>query len=390
MDRIIEDLEVSIVIPCLNEAKSLGFCLDKAFRFLKENNIAGEVIVVDNGSTDDSVKIANSFSTRLIEEEEKGYGRAIITGMKAAKGKYLFMGDADDSYDFYPLMPFMDKMRNGYDIVIGNRFKGGIKKGAMPFLHQYLGNPVLSFIGRLFFNIKIGDFLCGLRVLSKQCFEDLQLRTTGMEFGPEMIVKAALHKKKMTEVPIILYPDKRKRASHLKTWSDGWRNLRFLLLYSPKWLFLIPGLLMMVIGFILSIFITIAPINFDGKKLDVHTLVYTSGAIVIGFQFISFYLFSKLYAATHGLLPFQENFLNRFYKYFQLEKGILIGFIFTLLGIIISLSSFVYWEKTGFGDLNPMIILRKVIPSITLIILGIQILLSCFYLSILTIKNRYQ
>jgi glycosyltransferase involved in cell wall biosynthesis len=380
--------ELSIIIPCLNEANSLGFCLEKAQNFLNDFDINGEIIVVDNGSTDDSLKIASTYNVRIINEVQKGYGRAIATGMKAADGKYLIMGDADDSYDFYPLMPFIEKLREGHDLVIGNRFKGGIKKGAMPFLHQYLGNPVLSFLGRLFFKIKIGDFLCGLRGLTKDCFNALDLRTIGMEFGPEMIVKAALHKKKMTEIPIILHPDKRNRSSHLKTWTDGWRNLRFLLLYSPKWLFLIPGLILIILGFILSVLLIKAPIDIEGKKLDIHTLVYTCGCIIIGFQFISFYIFSKLYGATHGLLPFQEKFLLKFYTYFKLEKGILIGFLIFLLGVFFSFRSFIYWSNTGFGNLDPMVVLRWVIPSITLIILGIQIILSCFYLSIVSIKNR--
>jgi glycosyltransferase involved in cell wall biosynthesis len=380
--------ELSIVIPCLNEEKSLAFCLEKANRFLSENNVSGEIIVVDNGSTDNSINIAKQSGARVINETEKGYGRALITGLKSANGKFMIMGDGDDSYDFYPLMPFLERLRNGYDLVVGNRFAGGIEKNAMPFLHQYVGNPGLSFISKVFFRSKVGDILCGLRGMKKEAFEKMELRTTGMEFCPEMIVKATLHKMKVAEVPIKLYPDKRNRASHLKTWQDGWRNLRFLLLYSPRWLFLIPGLIMMVLGLILSLFLIRSPLPFAGKKLDVHTLIYTSGCILIGFQFIAFYLFSRLYASTHGLLPFQQNFLSSFNRYFNLEKGLLIGLLFFIGGVLLSVKSFLFWEHTGFGDLDPMIVLRWVIPSMTLIILGVQIFLSCFYLSFLTINSR--
>ncbi len=380
--------ELSIVIPCLNEEKSLPYCLEKAKRFLSENKVDGEIIVVDNGSTDNSINIARQFEVRVINEAEKGYGRALMTGFNAANGKYIIMGDADDSYDFYPLMPFLERLRNGHDLVVGNRFTGGIEKNAMPFLHQYVGNPTLSFISKLFFRSNAGDILCGLRGMTKEAFQKMELRTIGMEFCPEMIVKATLHKMTIAEVPIKLYPDKRNRSSHLKTWQDGWRNLRFLLLYSPKWLFLIPGLIMMTLGFILSLFLIKSPLPFAGKKLDVHTLIYTSGCILIGFQFIVMYFFTKLYAATNGLLPFQEKFLFSFNKFFKLERGLLIGFLFVIAGIILSLKSFLFWEHTGFGNLDPMIVLRWVIPSMTFIILGVQIIISFFYLSFLTINNK--
>ena len=380
--------ELSIVIPCLNEEKSLSFCLEKANRFLSENNVSGEIVVVDNGSTDNSINIAKQYGARVIHETEKGYGRALITGLKSANSRFIIMGDADDSYDFYPLMPFLEPLRNGYDLVVGNRFAGGIQKNAMPFLHQYIGNPVLSFISKVFFGSKVGDILCGLRGMTKDAFENMELHTTGMEFCPEMVVKATLHKMKVTEVPIKLYPDKRDRVPHLKTWQDGWRNLRFLLLYSPKWLFLIPGLVMLVLGFILSMFLIRSPLSLAGKKLDVHTLIYTSGCILIGFQFITFYFFTKLYAATHGLLPFQEKFLMNFNKFFKLERGLLFGFLLVVVGIVLSVKSFLFWEHTGFGNLDPMVVLRWVIPSMTLIILGIQIIISFFYLSFLTINSK--
>ena len=380
--------ELSIVIPCLNEAESLSYCLEKAKRFLSENNVNGEIIVIDNGSTDDSVKIATQFQVRIIKENERGYGRALTKGMRVANGRYIIMGDADDSYDFYHLMPFLEQLRNEYDLVVGNRFKGGIQRNAMPFLHQYIGNPLLSFISKMFFRSKAGDILCGLRGLSKKAFERMELKTTGMEFCPEMIVKATLFKMKIAEIPIRLYPDKRNRRSHLKTWQDGWRNLRFLLLYSPQWLFLIPGLILLVLGLILSLFLVRSPLLIAGKKLDIHTLIYTSGCILIGFQFVTFYFFTRLYAATQGLLPFQEKFLLNFNKFFKLERGLLLGFLLVIGGIALSVKSFLFWEHTGFGNLDPMVVLRWVIPSMSLIILGVQIIISFFYLSFLTLNSR--
>jgi glycosyltransferase involved in cell wall biosynthesis len=381
-----EATELSIIMPCLNEAESLPHCLTKAFSFLTTNNIIGEVIIVDNGSSDDSASIARSYNAVVITESKKGYGNAIIAGINKSTGKYIVMGDADDSYDFSAIKPFLEFLQNGYDLVIGNRFKGGIENGAMPFLHRYLGNPVLSFIGRLFFRIKIGDFLCGLRGFSRTCYEQLELRTTGMEFGPEMIVKAALLKLKITEIPIILYPDKRNKPSHLRTWRDGWRNLRFLLLYSPRWLFLIPGIILMILGIIGSISLIIGPISIGDKKLDIHTLVYTSGFILLGFQFISLYIFSKLYATTHGLLPDQQRFISRFFQFFKLEKGIVLGLLLFSAGVYLSIKSVLYWKHTGFGNLDHVKVLRWVIPSVTLLVLGVQLIISCFYLSILAIK----
>lgn len=374
-------------MPCLNEAESLPHCLEKAFSFLSTSNINGEVIVVDNGSTDDSAAVARKYNATVITEVNKGYGNAIMTGIEIAKGKYIIAGDADDSYDFSNLMPFMELLRHGNDLVIGNRFRGGIKQGAMPFLHRYIGNPTLSFIGRRFFGIHIGDFHCGLRAIIKDSYNRLDLRTEGMEFASEMIVKAALNKMKIAETPVVLYPDKRKRASHLRTWRDGWRHLRFLLLYSPRWLFLIPGSLLMLLGLAGTLLLIAGPIHLGTKKLDVHTLVYTSGFILLGFQFISFYVFSRLYAATHGLWPAQEKFLSRFNKYFNLERGILLGLFFFLGGLFLMFKSFLYWEHERFGNLDPVIVLRWVIPSVVLMVLGLQVVISFFYLSFLTIKS---
>jgi len=383
-----ETVELSIVMPCLNEEKSLGDCLRKAFSFLADKKLTGEVIVVDNGSSDNSPQIAQQFNAVIVTEHEKGYGSAIRAGIQKAKGTYIIIGDADDSYDFSDLMSFLKLLRDGNDLVIGNRFKGGIKKGAMPFLHKYLGNPTLSFIGRHFFNIRLGDFHCGLRGIAKDSYEKLDLQTTGMEFASEMIVKAALNKMKIAETPVTLYPDKRNHPSHLRTWHDGWRHLRFLLLFSPRWLFLLPGIFLMTLGFIGTILLVAGPVQLGHKKLDVHTLVYTSGSILLGFQFISFYIFSRAYTAIHGLWPGQERFLDRFNKYFKLEKGILFGFVLFVAGLLLTVKSFLYWQRTRFGNLDPVVVLRWVIPSVVLLVLGAQVIVSFFYLSFLTIKSR--
>ena len=384
------NIEISIVIPCLNEEKSLPYCLTKAFSFLKTDCLSGEVIVVDNGSTDKSAVIAKNHDALVIKEDKKGYGAAIMAGAKAAKGKYIIIGDADDSYDFSSLMPFVELLRQGSDLVVGNRFKGGIQKNAMPLLHRYVGNPLLSFIGKIFFRVPISDFHCGLRAINKESYERLDLQTTGMEFASEMIVKAALHKLVIAETPVVLHQDKRDRPSHLNTWHDGWRHLRFLLLYSPKWLFLAPGIFLMFLGIIGTIALAFGPLKIGNKRLDVHTLVYTSGFILIGFQFVSFYFFSRLYAATRGLWPGQEKFLQSFTSRFSLEKGIIAGGLMFLGGLYLMLKSFLYWRNTHFGNLDPVVVLRWVIPSVVLLILGMQQVISFFYLSYLTLKSKDQ
>ncbi len=379
-------MELSIVLPCLNEAETLEVCLKKATKFLTENKIDGEVIVADNGSTDGSHEIALRNGARLIHVPEKGYGSALLGGSNAAEGKYIIMGDSDDSYDFTNLMPYLEKLREGYDLVMGNRFKGGIMKDAMPFLHRYLGNPVLSFLGRLFFKIPIGDFHCGLRGYSKDAFLRMDLKTKGMEFASEMVVKASLFKMKITEVPTILRPDGRSRPPHLRTWRDGWRHLRFLLIYSPRWLFLYPGILLMLFGVITSGLLIMGKITLAGVVFDVHTLLYTSALVLIGFQFISFFVFSKVYAITNGLLPSSPNFEKSF-EYFNLERGLILGVIILLSGIALTVNAVLSWKNLNFGDLDPTIILRQTIPAIMLLTIGVQAILYSFFLSVLGLKK---
>lgn len=382
------EIEISIVMPCLNEAESLPYCLVKAFSFLTASGLKGEVIVVDNGSTDGSDGMAKKHGATVVKESTQGYGAAIMAGAQEAAGKYIIIGDADDSYDFGHLMPFVDLLKQDYDLVVGNRFKGGIKKNSMPFLHKYVGNPVLSLIGRLFFGTPVNDFHCGLRAIKKESYHRLDLKTTGMEFASEMIVKASLHKLRITETPVVLHRDKRSRPSHLNTWQDGWRHLRFLLLYSPKWLFLFPGLLLMLTGIAGTVVLAIGPVEIGNKKLDVHTLVYTAGFVLLGFQFISFYFFSRLYAAVHGLWPGQEKFLQTFTERFTLEKGIVAGGSLVLGGVYLMAKSLLYWRHTHFGNIDPVVVLRWVVPSVALLVLGTQLALSSFYLGFLTIKSK--
>ncbi|MFT5102730.1 MAG: glycosyltransferase involved in cell wall biosynthesis [Candidatus Latescibacterota bacterium] len=378
--------ELSVVMPCLNEAETIAVCIKKAQGFFEREGIQGEVVIGDNGSTDGSQKIAEDLGARVITVPEKGYGNALFGGISAAKGTYVMIGDADDSYDFSNMMPYMEKLREGYDLVMGNRFKGGIKKGAMPFLHRYLGNPVLSFIGRLFFNANIGDFHCGLRGFSKEAFYKMDLKTSGMEFASEMIVKSSLQNLKIAEVPTILSPDGRTRPPHLNTWSDGWRHLRFLLLYSPKWLFFIPGMVLMILGFVTSSILIYNPITIGEVTFDVHTLLFTSGSLLIGFQFLLFYGLTKVYTVENGLLPKSDKYDKQF-KFINLEKGLIVGFLLVIIGIVLSVVAYNYWQELNYGDIANTRTFRLVIPAITSMLLGVQIILFSLFFSILGLKK---
>ncbi|MEH6765992.1 MAG: glycosyltransferase [Aequorivita antarctica] len=380
------NVELSVVMPCLNEAETLGVCIEKAQLFFECENIKGEVIIADNGSTDGSQQIARDLKATVVNVPQKGYGSALRGGIEAANGKFVIMGDADDSYDFNNLMPYVSKLREGNDLVMGNRFKGGIKKGAMPFLHKYLGNPVLSFIGRLFFKSKIGDFHCGLRGFSKDAYYRMELKTTGMEFASEMIVKASLKNLKIVEVPTILSPDGRTRPPHLNTWRDGWRHLRFLVLYSPNWLFLLPGLMLMVFGVISSAFLIGGPVSIGTINFDVHTLLFTSGFVLIGFQFILFYGLTKVFTVENDLLP-KSNKYDRIFKFINLEKGLIVGLILVIAGIILSISAYWDWQEISFGNIKNNAVFRTVIPAVTLMLLGIQIILFSLFFSILGLKK---
>jgi glycosyltransferase involved in cell wall biosynthesis len=379
--------ELSILMPCLNEAETLAICIKKAQKALDDLQVNGEVVVADNGSTDGSPDIAASLGARVIHVAEKGYGSALLGGIKAARGKYIIMGDADDSYDFTNLGPFLEKLRAGYDLVMGNRFKGGIEPNAMPLLHKYLGNPVLTGIGRLFFRSPCGDFHCGLRGFSKAAIQRLDLRTRGMEFASETVVKASLHGLRITEVPTTLSVDGRNRPPHLNTWRDGWRHLRFLLLYSPRWLFLYPGLLLMLIGTAVSGWLLVGPRVVDGITFDVHTFLYAAIAIVIGYQTVIFAIFTKVFAITEGLLP-EDPRLKTLFRFIRLETGILAGALLLATGIGLSIYALSYWGSTSFGPLDPLQTMHLVIPAVTLIALGLQTVLSSFFLSILGLERH--
>jgi glycosyltransferase involved in cell wall biosynthesis len=372
-------VEVSIVMPCLNEAETIGTCIAKAQWYISEHNLAGEVIIADNGSTDGSQEIARQMGARVVPVQEKGYGSALIGGIRAARGQYIIMGDADDSYDFTSLTPFIEKLRAGYDLVMGNRFKGGIKPGAMPLHHRYLGNPVLTGIGKLLFSSPCGDFHCGLRGFRKEAIAQLDLRTTGMEFASEMVVKATLNKMRITEVPTTLSPDGRSRPPHLRSWRDGWRHLRFLFLYSPRWLFLYPGVMLMLIGLIGTLWFLSGP--------RVHTLLYSSTAMIIGFQTVTFALFTKVFAIREKLLPEDRRF-RRIFSYINLEVGLIVGSILFLVGIAASIYAFMVWENNLFGSLDPRDMMRIVIPAVTCLALSFQVIFSSFFLSVLGLKRQ--
>jgi glycosyltransferase involved in cell wall biosynthesis len=386
MNQPIEEIELTILMPCLNEEGTIGKCITKAFDSIRKNGLSAEVVIADNGSTDNSVSIAENLGARVVSVNEKGYGSALKAGIREAKGKYIIMGDSDCSYDFGEISTFIDRLREGYDLVMGNRFKGGIKKGAMPFLHRYLGNPVLSFIGRLFFRSSIGDFHCGLRGFNRQSIRNIDLTTTGMEFASEMVVKATLNKLKITEVPTILYPDERNKPPHLNTWSDGWRHLRFLLIFSPRWLFLFPGIFMLLVGLLFSVIIGLKQVSLNNVNFDVHTLLYSITFFYIGYQFVSFYIFTRYFGISNGLLPYSKRF-SKFLYYLTLERGIFIGLFFLLLGFIFSIHALQIWKESGFGGLNPSEVFRIVIPASFSIIVGMQTILNSFFLSILGLRK---
>ncbi|NJK68264.1 MAG: glycosyltransferase family 2 protein [Microcoleus sp. CSU_2_2] len=380
-------LELSILMPCLNEAETLEICIEKAQKSLRELDLVGEVIIADNGSTDGSQDIATRMGARVVPVTAKGYGSALMGGIIAARGVYMIMGDADDSYDFSNLGAFVEKLRGGCDLVMGNRFQGGIKPGAMPPLHKYLGNPVLTWVGRLFFASPAGDFHCGLRGFRRDSILKLDLQTTGMEFASEMVVKASLYKLQITEVPTVLSPDGRSRPPHLRTWRDGWRHLRFLLLYSPRWLFLYPGVFLMILGLIVGIWLLPGTQKIGNTSFDIHTLLYAAIAIIVGFQAVTFAFFTKVFAISEKLIP-EDPKLNKIFRYVTLETGLILGFALILLGIVGSIFSLTTWSETAFGILDPSKTLRLVIPSLTCLTVGLQMVLSSFFLSVLGLKRR--
>ncbi|HEY3218410.1 MAG TPA: glycosyltransferase family 2 protein [Candidatus Limnocylindria bacterium] len=381
-------LELSIVMPCLDEAKTVGECVGRARAALQRLQIAGEVIVADNGSTDGSPAIAERAGARVVPVAARGYGAALAAGIAAARGTYVLMGDADLTYDFNAIDPFVARLRAGDDLVMGNRFRGGVEKGAMPFLHRWLGNPVLSFLGRLFYRTDVGDFHCGLRAFRRDSIERLDLRSTGMEYATEMVAKSALYGMRVSEVPATLAADVRDRAPHLRTWRDGWRHLRFMLLYSPRWLFLYPGALLMLVGALVTLWLLPGAQQSGNVTFDVHTLVYAALAMIVGFQAVVFALFTKTFAITEGLLP-PDPRLDRLYRHVTLETGLVVGSLVSLAGLAGSFYAVGLWQARAFGPLEQTALtLRVVIVSGTAIALGIETVLASFFLSVLGLRRR--
>ena len=373
-------------MPCLDEAATVAACVEKARAFLRRASIDGEVLVADNGSRDDSRSLAERAGARVIDAPRPGYGAALAAGIAAARGRFVIMGDADESYDFSALDAFIDKLRQGYPLVMGNRFQGGILPGAMPRLHRYLGNPVLSFIGRLFFRAPVGDFHCGLRGFDRQALLSLGLRTTGMEFASEVVVKAALAGWRIAEVPTTLRPDARGRPPHLRSWRDGWRHLRFLLLFSPRWLFLYPGVFLLVLGAGLTSALYFSPLRLGPFGLDIHSMLYASAAALLGLQLCLFALFARVSAQAAGLLAVHAG-LQRFLAALTLERGLLLGLGVALGGFIWSAAAFWQWRATGFGALDPRVVMRDTIPAASMMVGGMEIVLASFLLSVLNWKG---
>lgn len=382
-----QECELSIVMPCLNEARTVGICVSKALQFLREQGISGEVVVADNGSTDGSQEIAARAGARVISVKEKGYGNAIRGGVAASRGKYIIMGDSDDSYDFLNLGPFLEKLREGYDLVMGNRFKGFIAPGAMPASHRYFGNPVLTAIGRILFRSPCGDFHCGLRGFSREAYEKMDLYTEGMEFASEIVVKASLLGMRIAEVPTTLVPDGRGRPSHLRSWRDGWRHLRFLLLYSPRWLFLLPGLVMVIGGGLLGALLMGSSLTFGDVVSDLGALVGLSMSTVLGFELILMGLFAKVLGVRERLFP-KDDKTERFLQRAKMEIGLLVGLGIFLLGLAILGSEVIMGEELVASDNFHWERLKGTIASFTLIAIGLEVVSHSFLFGLMGLRAR--
>ena len=383
------EIELSIVMPCLNEAETLARCIEKAKLGIERAGVRGEILIADNGSTDGSIQIAEQLGARVVHVKEKGYGSALRGGIEAAHGKWIIMGDADDSYDFSDISSFVQKLREGCDFVMGCRLPSGggtIAPGAMPWKNRWLGNPVLSFLGRLFYRTPIHDFHCGMRGFTKAACERMELKTTGMEFASEMVMKATLRSLRVAEVPITLHKDGRSRPPHLKPWRDGWRHLRFMLIYSPRWLFLMPGLLLASAGSIAACFLFLLPRQLGAVRFDAGTLAVACMCIIVGAQLVSFAFFTKVFGIAEGLLPDDPKF-SRSFKLFTLEKGLLLGLFALIAGVAMLARAMGIWKAAAYGPISFSENLRRIIPAVTAVVLGIQIISSSFFLSVLGLKT---
>ena len=373
-------------MPCLNEVETLASCIRKAQQAIEKHDLSAEIIVADNGSTDGSQVVAKELGVRVVEAERRGYGSALIAGIDAARGRYVIMGDADDSYDFGAIGPLIDRLRDGYDLVMGNRFAGGIEPGAMVWSHRWVGNPVLTFISRVFFQTQVGDMHCGLRGFRKDSVEKLRLRATGMEFASEMVIKASMRRMKIAEVPVTLSPDGRSRPPHLRTWRDGWRHLRFMLLFSPRWLFLYPGLALLIAGGAVGALLETGPKQIGSATFDIHTLLLAGFACLIGYQLVVFAVFTKVFAMQQGFHPPNPTYRAMF-RYINLETGLAIGALMLVVGVGGTVIAVWSWGAVGFGALDPRLTMREVIPAAVLLTLGVQTVFASFFLSILGIDQ---
>ncbi len=381
--------ELTIVMPCLNEAETLAACIQKALQGLERAGVTGEILIADNGSTDGSVAIAERLGARVVAVKEKGYGSALRGGIEAARTPWIIMGDADDSYDFSRIEGFVEKLRQGCDLVMGCRLPGGggaILPGAMPWKNRWIGNPILSLIGRLFFRCPARDFHCGLRGFTREAYAKMDLKTTGMEFASELVIKATLKSLRIAEVPITLHPDGRSRPPHLKPWRDGWRHLRFMLIYSPRWLFLVPGLALAGLGTAAGATLAVAPVHLGNVIFSTGTLAVACMSVIIGIQLVAFAFFTKVFAIGEGLLP-QDPKFSKVFKTFTLEKGIGFGLVILALGVGLLLRSLWIWKRAGYGLLPYADNMARLLPAVTLIIVAIQICFSSFFMSVLGLRT---
>lgn len=380
-------VEVSIVMPCLNEVETLAVCIAKARQAIEKGGYPAEIIVADNGSSDGSQLLARELGARVVDVQRKGYGSALIGGIDAAQGQLVVMGDADASYDFGAIAPLIAKLREGYDLVVGNRFLGGIEPGAMPWSHRWVGNPGLTRISRIFFHAQVGDTHCGLRAFTKDAYKRMRLRSSGMEFASEMVIKASLKGMRITEVPVTLHPDGRSRPPHLRTWRDGWRHLRFMLLFSPRWLFLYPGIALFGLSLLVGAALETGPKTVGGLGFDIHTLLLAGFGALIGYQLIVFAVFTKVFAMREGFHPPNPNY-SKMFRYVKLETGLALGALMFVIGVAGALFAVLSWRAAGFGALDPRLTMREIIPAAVLLTLGVQTIFASFFLSILGIDSE--
>jgi len=374
-------------MPCLNEARTVGVCVETALAAIAAGGLEGEVVVADNGSTDGSQEAAAAAGARVVDAPVRGYGAALMAGIEASAGRFIIMGDSDASYDFSHLMPFVEGLRDGHDLVMGSRFKGRIEPKAMPWKHRWIGNPVLTGLGRLFFRAPVSDFHCGLRAFTRAAYERMDLRTTGMEFASEMVVKATLCGMRIAEVPITLRQDGREGASHLRSWRDGWRHLRFMLLYSPRWLFLVPGAVLLALGVAGFAWLLPGPRRIGGAEFDVHTLLASGLACLMGFQLVLFGALATAVGVSSGLLP-RAGGPPRWVKAFRSDVSSLAGLVLFVAGLALMVTAVIRWGRADWGPLQYRYTMRLVIPAVTLMSLGVQSLFSSFFLAFLMLPRR--